>query len=389
MNNSSEISNVTCPNKNDTCENHIVHPTWTLMPIFYLTVCILGTVGNATTLLVILTDRALRTRAFNIYVINLLTSNFLVAAIQFPLGMLLELYGFTWPWGNPACTLFLYFQGMIQTHTIMALNRAWAIVHPVSYRRFNSARLSVAVCFGMWVYDHAAMGTLTVLDTIWYRRDVALYGCFYNNSFNEKLAEFLQYLDLLVDLPSDIIVPLSFVVVSVLHFRRHRRRLRRPAVRAVARQDVPPQDASLSASLQITTTQQVSVQTVEQQLPLPLPARPLSVPDTQQPARVLPAAHRGRSPHRKLKILGVMTASLVFFYTPLLIACILTDWIPGFRNWDVGHLYEWAMVMYASQACVDPILFTFAIDPLRKAFSSHFACLRARLQPGRAVAQGS
>ena len=63
---------------------------------------------------------------------------------------------------------------------LIAINRIWAVCHPISYRDIHSVRTAVALCIGMWVVVHVAVGPPVIIDTLYHRLSVEENGCMLN-----------------------------------------------------------------------------------------------------------------------------------------------------------------------------------------------------------------
>lgn len=80
--------------------------TWTYLPCLFTFATILSILFNGSLMLVFITDRDLRT-PFNVYMMNLLTANFLCSAVQNPLEIINSIYPTFWL-GPQVCTLYQY-----------------------------------------------------------------------------------------------------------------------------------------------------------------------------------------------------------------------------------------------------------------------------------------
>ena len=46
---------------------------------------------------------------------------------------------------------------MYNAHLLIAFNRLWAVLHPLSYRSMHSAQMATFLCILMWAYVHAVV----------------------------------------------------------------------------------------------------------------------------------------------------------------------------------------------------------------------------------------
>ncbi|OWA49810.1 hypothetical protein BV898_14345 [Hypsibius exemplaris] len=157
--------------------------SWTVASVFSIVTFTIGLLGNAVLLLLFIADRALRAQPFNVYLVNLLLANLGVILIQYPMDIITNLHSSQWVLGEPACTAYMYAVFILEAasenaHQLIALNRIWAAVSPVSYRSAHaSARTAVVLSAGVWVYVHVVMGPGWIGDALYYRLPVTTNGC--------------------------------------------------------------------------------------------------------------------------------------------------------------------------------------------------------------------
>ena len=134
---------------------------WAALPKIFTVATTLSILFNCLLMLVFALDRNLHT-PFNVYLINLLTANLLLSTIQNPLEIINNVYPTAfWP-GPTVCTFYIYAQYVLQAgvsgaHILIAVNRTWAVLHPLSYRSIHSRWTAAALCAGMWVYIHVVL----------------------------------------------------------------------------------------------------------------------------------------------------------------------------------------------------------------------------------------
>lgn len=161
--------------------NYTTAAYWTVMPIFSIITFILGLIGNGIVLLLFAVDATLRT-PFNCYLISLLIANLCLVIMQYSMDIVSNLYQQQWFLGDAACTVYLYAEYVIQgamfnSHQLIALNRVWAAVHPLSYRSVHSMRIATLLCILNWVYVHAVVVPGWAADALYYRLPVKDNGC--------------------------------------------------------------------------------------------------------------------------------------------------------------------------------------------------------------------
>ncbi|OWA50869.1 hypothetical protein BV898_15372 [Hypsibius exemplaris] len=300
-------TNVTCPN-NVTIIIPIAAPIWTSRALFYLLICIIGFICNGSTLLMILCDRQHRTASFNVYIIILLSTNLLASMVQYPLAVMYERHRQIYYYiGKPAWSVYLYCQNVLTTvmvniHAIMAANRMWAILFPVSYRSHHSRKLALITCLVAWVYVHIVEGgfvVIAILDMYYLQTDLKKFGCKIRPS--QAVLDWATVSDLLVFAIPVVFVIVSFPVVVVVRLKYQRQ------VFLERRRGLAP---------------------------------PVSV----------------RRSSSKFVVLTVLTLCVAVFYAPQIFFYLRSDFTGVFgQTW----------FLYTCQAMVDPILFVLALEPLR------------------------
>ncbi|OQV26063.1 hypothetical protein BV898_00192 [Hypsibius exemplaris] len=154
--------------------------SWSIIPISTLLILVSGLLLTLPVLYLLLTARPLRT-SFNIYVSNLVGCDLALFVLHYPLTLFIDLHGAqTWALGYTACTLKLYTRNVLEAvainiHVCIAVNRVWAVVHPISYRNRHSAKVATFTCLTVWIYVHASLLPLLILDALYYRSPIG--GC--------------------------------------------------------------------------------------------------------------------------------------------------------------------------------------------------------------------
>ncbi|OWA50863.1 hypothetical protein BV898_15366 [Hypsibius exemplaris] len=331
--------NATYP-KNATTNTTTSVPFWTFNAFFYLVISIIGVIGNGFTLLLIICNRRHRTSPFNVYVLNLLSANFLSSLVLYPMSVYYErnYHHPKWYFGIPPLSVYLYCQnvlamGMVNTHAIMAANRVWAIVFPVSYRSHHSRKFAMVTCLVMWTYVHIFDGgyMISAVIDLYYRLTLLkLSGCLSKPS--HKVLAWAKANDLVVFALPVLFVIVSFPVVVLLRIKRQRQRDRERAQQLI--------------SMHALST-------------------PASVFAVVQPAPV-------RRSSDKFIVLAVLTVSVAVFYVPQVVVYLLGDF---------AGLFGQNAMFYTCQTLIDPVLLTLAIEPLRLSVLRVLICCgTARIQ---------
>lgn len=162
---------------------HTVKPTtvaWNIVSALTLIETIAAFNLNLVVLIRIFTLQPLQT-PFYIYITNLLLANVVYFTLTAPLDFINELYT-SWWLGNSWCTVYIYGLFVItlvqmSTHTLIAVNRLWAVQFPLSYKKFNTMRFISLLCFGTWLFAHVTCLPGVIMDAKHYRLPVEDNGC--------------------------------------------------------------------------------------------------------------------------------------------------------------------------------------------------------------------
>ncbi|GAV06222.1 hypothetical protein RvY_16243 [Ramazzottius varieornatus] len=147
--------------------NLFVGPNWSLTAGFAIFVQISALLTNSALAFLLQQNPSLVT-TFTIYPFYLSLVNILCSVFYDTINLLDSLYAVWW-FGNSVCTLFqhggwIIMGGMLHAHTLIALNRFWAMTFPASYRRYQKRRSALIVCLAVWVYLHVCLLPGNLLD---------------------------------------------------------------------------------------------------------------------------------------------------------------------------------------------------------------------------------
>ncbi|OQV25519.1 hypothetical protein BV898_00459 [Hypsibius exemplaris] len=314
-----------------------------------------GTIFNGTLLVVFAKDRSLRT-PFSVYLVNLLLANFTCSVILYPMDFISNLHSAQWLIGNQACTAYLYTTcvieaGIFHCHLLIALNRMWAVVHPISYRSIHSTQTAVLLCLGTWVYIHLAALPEVVLDALYYRLPVETAGCIINVAENplrsyDRVAQLLFY-----HLPH----LLMLLSVPIICCARRRSGLRK--------QNTVMPNYSIHPHTRVLTDRR----------------------GTQSSNTVLEGADRlqgigGKSVAgikartRKLRgflLLLLLTSSVTICWLPIDVYYTMNSQIEDFKD---ELFFQVAETLFSLQTTVDPLIFMFSMKNLRVALRRLVHC---------------
>ena len=129
---------------------------WTATPRCALAALFTSLLLNSFALFLFLRHRHLRT-SFNVYLINLLSSNLLYTVFSDPFVVMTIVSHGQWRLGPTACSFHLYTGWIFQAalahgHMLISLNRLWAVAWPISYWNHHSKRMAVCTVVATWAY---------------------------------------------------------------------------------------------------------------------------------------------------------------------------------------------------------------------------------------------
>ncbi|XP_073344624.1 type-1 angiotensin II receptor [Pagrus major] len=128
---------------------------FTLVPIVYGCIFVIGIVGNSMVVAVIYCYMKLKTVA-NIFVLNLAISD-LTFLITLPMWATFTATGYHWPFGGFLCkasaglVIFNLYTSIFFL-TALSIDRYLAIVHPVRSRRFRTVLYARITCVVIWLF---------------------------------------------------------------------------------------------------------------------------------------------------------------------------------------------------------------------------------------------
>ncbi|OWA51171.1 hypothetical protein BV898_15664 [Hypsibius exemplaris] len=252
--------------------------------------------------------------------------------------------------GNHACSFYLYClsvfdAGIINSHAVIAVNRAWAIVRPMSFRAAHTKRFTLTVCIVMWLYIHLVMGSFWLADMLYFRMDAPIKVCLFNTV---QLNAWSNATDIIVFILPLAVTLLSFFVVVISKMHRSPQTLKRPgcvkpqnATARTGEEEPPPISLTSKKGTETVTSAVVAVQASDGR-------------------DVLTGPQRRRS--RKYAMLTLLTISIVIFTVPEMVYFLISGFL---NNFWIPEFFEVANLLFACQTVVDPILFVLTMDKLR------------------------
>ncbi|KAI1905025.1 hypothetical protein AGOR_G00011700 [Albula goreensis] len=157
-------------NDNDTCDFSEWEPTYSLIPVLYMLIFILGLSGNGIVIFTVWKSKTKR-RAADIYIGNLALAD-LTFVVTLPLWAVYTALGYHWPFGAFLCKTSSYvvlvnMYASVFCLTCLSFDRYLAIVHPLSSGQLRSRSTMVASLATIW-----ALSCLLSVPTLLFRNTV-------------------------------------------------------------------------------------------------------------------------------------------------------------------------------------------------------------------------
>ncbi|XP_055334060.1 alpha-2B adrenergic receptor-like [Paramacrobiotus metropolitanus] len=312
--------------------------TWSFVPAMEAVIfpCVL--IFNGSILALFLVTRRFQI-PFNIYLINVITSNIVFALLDNPLDILNFISSYWWL-GNTWCTVYLYAinvsSGIVmQSHMLITINRIWAVTFPHSYRRHHSVRNAAVLVIAVWLLVHVVSLPGLIMDATLYRLPIEITGCIINTNEMPVWSIMLQLI--IFALPNlCIILAYPYLVSMRLRQRKVRAANRSPATTKFGgsvhfkANRYYHREASASASVTVTNNK---------------------APERSQ-----------RRDNRAFAIFTALTVSITACWTPLdtyyTISCFMD------LSTYVKTL-EFCEILFVLQPALDPIFFAVIIPDVR------------------------
>ncbi|OQV23104.1 hypothetical protein BV898_03149 [Hypsibius exemplaris] len=399
------FQNTSLNNFNNTSQTSPLKATWTVTSVLSLVTFIFGILSNGILLLLFAKDRTLLT-PFNVYLINLLIANLSCVLTQYPFDIVNNLYAFQWYLGERVCTLYLYGSFVLNSaifnaHQLIAINRVWAVVHPLSYRDYHSTKTALTMCGAMWIYIHLFVAPGWALDALFHRLPVNDHGCALNT---EALHSWNLAVQILCFYWPQLLMILALPIIYLgkrMHRRRVHQRFVAPTIlvtpvemadmtlslrsEAFQRSSRSPKDSryscleppstsylSSSEDEHCSNARRVSVVTCldadsfskrSQELDNNLKNPGTDDRSFKLKEETMTTTHAVRRRTHGNALLALLTLTVTVCWTPIDVYYALTLFIPGY---DVPVYYQVASVLFSLQTILDPIMFTLALSNLRR-----------------------
>ena len=336
---------------------------WNALSAFTLMLLITGTLGNGDLLLLFLKDRTLRT-PFNVYLINLLTANFVCVIFLYPMDLMANLHSSHWLLGDRACSLYIYTTyvieaGIFHSHALIAVNRTWALVHPLSYRSFHSGRTAVFLCLGVWIYVNLAVAPEVIWEALYYRLPPEDVGC-NANVVDQPIRTYDNVTQILFYNVPHLVMLVTLLVICIASMKQARLRNR-----------VTPDHFSRRATGMKTAAANSDAAAPEKPFSDSRESQSRTAPQQNSLRKSLTMAPR-RRPLRGLFLLTLLTISVTICWTPIDVYYTMYSISPGL---DTPVFARVAEILFSLQTTIDPILFTLSMRNLRSAIKAQLVGL--------------
>ncbi|XP_062612037.1 QRFP-like peptide receptor [Saccostrea cucullata] len=141
----------------------------TIFTVLYATIMVFALSGNTLVIVVILGNKSLR-NVTNMFFISLAISDILIAGFNIPVNLLYN-FNSIWTFGEVLCKTISFATSMnvvasIMTLTVVALERYYAICHPLKIRYLKSNTRVMVVMFVVWILALAVSSPFLVVQKI-------------------------------------------------------------------------------------------------------------------------------------------------------------------------------------------------------------------------------
>lgn len=145
-----------------------------VVPVFFGLIGLTGLLGNALVVLVIVSNRSMRSTT-NVLIINLAMADLLFVVFCVPftaIDYMMEM----WPFGDLWCKIVQYLivvtsNASIYTLVLMSLDRFLAVVYPIASRAWRTEKNTTRACTVMWVV------ILTAGLPAWFAHGIKVIWC--------------------------------------------------------------------------------------------------------------------------------------------------------------------------------------------------------------------
>lgn len=297
----------------------------------------------------------LRSNKFSFYLINLMTANIFHTLIDRPLDIAM-LFNPNWTHSSQFCTLFLYAAYvskalMMQCHVLITLNRVWAIAYPISYQRYHSKRAVILVIGCEWLFVHILLLPGILVDGLKFRGPADNIHCLLNTDVSQQ-KDWNTAIQVILYIAPVFIVVLSYPFIWWK--RRKWQLLRISSHKPLTDGDIPIN--KVASCEQMGTVEPVSFVLQDKDVVSVEPAEKMAI----RPVR----------PSNSFIVLSLLTASVSICWTPLVV--FYTIYL--FASINLKQLYNVAHILFGLQPVLDPILFSVALNDLRRTLWRMIKC---------------
>ena len=260
---------------------------------------------------------------------------------------------------------------MFNTHALIAINRVWAVLHPISCRTLHSRQFALSACSGLWAYILATNVPFLLLDSAYHRaKPASLHGCYTANDQQPRYTIFLLFAVFLAPL---WVLWLALPTLLIARWRRRQRRSRIVGPSRLVHSDVALR--SLGNESKVRGPDSAISPYIFMAHFLFLAAQGKSVHRSSIPATKTAAVKRGSrsagSGGHGMTLLILLTLSVTLTWTPSTVLSTLGIWIPSINTNDLA--FAATVALFGLQLTIDPIVFLLALPLLREAVRS---CVR-------------
>ncbi|KAK1797694.1 hypothetical protein P4O66_008063 [Electrophorus voltai] len=183
--------------------------------LLILTVVVITVTGNILVIMAVTLERKLQ-NATNYFLMSLAIADMLLGLLVMPVSMVTILYGYSWPLPAILCPVWIYFDVLLSTASIMhlcaiSLDRYVAIRNPFSHTRSNSRSRARAKIAAVWTISAGISMPIPVLGLRDQTKVFKDGSCFLTDNSFVLVGSFVAFF-----VPLTIMVVTYFLTISAL-----------------------------------------------------------------------------------------------------------------------------------------------------------------------------
>ncbi|OQV13753.1 hypothetical protein BV898_11974 [Hypsibius exemplaris] len=316
--------------------------SWSVLGVFQTTNICASFIGNVFIFCLLVSNRQLRT-PFNLFILSLACANIVIIFMEI-MDALHTLADGNWTVGEAACTCYIYVSfgesGVVfHQHALIAVNRMWAVVHPMSYRSWHTKRLARGLITGVWAFALVFWLPYVIMDLLFFRLTIQENGQQCQTNGNAQFT---------YSVIGQVIFYLLPVFVQMMVF---------PVV--------------YCTQLSRTLPRKVTPTHPQRQRPIHLPEEAANIPSNSitagsrnNPNNLPGVANIRKSDSSGLGLLAILSLCAIVSWLPSTVTYFLMSLNPDIPIPD--HAFDVFEALLVIQTTADPIIFLLSLNNLRE-----------------------